>query len=203
MTKEQYIEIVKGILTSADPNPDVEEKYHEARIELFISMAFNDIIYQVFARNLDETDLYVRTYTVDVEFDTIYGQYFADLPARVLQLPRNMGIHKISPVRENWSFVPINQLSEEVFNELEVNNHCTEPSYFYTPKRVFFQNYDWKNRHIKKLRLDIVIPFEEYDDKDEIVIPAGKESTILGFVTQMLGQQLPADHTTNINDTQV
>ena len=100
MTKEQFIELVKGKLTSADPNPDTQEKYHEARIELFISLAMNDIIYQVFYRNMDDKDLYVKTYTVDVEFDETYQQYFSDLPSNVIQLPNNAGIHKISPVQQ-------------------------------------------------------------------------------------------------------
>ena len=202
MTKEQFIELVKGKLTSADPNPDIEEKYDARRIELFISLAFNDVIYQVFARNLDEKDLYARSYTVDVEYDETYDQYYSDLPALVIQLPMNAGIHKISPLKEPWSFLPINQLSEDVFTELEVNQVCQDPSYYFNTTRVFYQYYDWKNCHIKQVEMDLIISFESYADTDIVIIPAGKESTVVEMVTQMLSQQLTADHTKNLNDTQ-
>ena len=202
MTKAQFIELIKGQLTSGDPSPDLHEKYHEKRIELFISMAFNDVIYQVFANNLDEKDLYVRTYSVDVQLDTTYDQYYATLPAQVLQLPKNSGIHKVSPVKENWSFVPINQLSEETFSELEVNKACREPSYYFSANRIYFQFYDWKQKMLKKARIDMVIPFEDYADTDQVLVPAGKESTILETVYALMGQQLTADHTQNLNDTQ-
>lgn len=203
MTKEQYIELIKGRLTSANANPDLTEKYHEARIELFINMAFNDIIYQVFVNNLDEKDLYVRTYTVDVNVDENCKQYSIDLPVNILQLPNNSGIHKISPVGENWSFNPITQLSEDVFSELEVNKVCKTPSYYFNTKKVFFQYYDWKNQHIKQVRLDVVLPFEEYADDDQVVIPAGKEAIVFDNVFQMMANQLTADHTNNLNELQV
>ncbi len=202
MTKEQFIELIKGQLTSADPNPDIHEKYHEKRIELFVSMAFNDIIYQVFANDMDDKDLYLRTYTVDVEFDTVYDQYFAEIPVQIIQLPKNLGIHKVSPVKQNWSFVPINQLSEEVFSELEVGTACQEHSYYYTANKIFFQFYDWKGEKINKVRLDVIIPFEEYADTDQLFIPAGKEEMILETVFSMMGVQRTADHTQNLNDTQ-
>ena len=203
MTKEQFIELIKGKLTGGNANPDLTEKYHEARIELFISLAFNDVIYQVFAQNLDDKDLYVRTYTVDVALDETYDQYYATLPANVIQLPNNSGIHKISPLKENWSFVPINQLSEEIFIELEVHKACQEPSYYFNNEKVFFQYYDWKNKHVKQVRIDMIIPFEDYADTDNVVVPAGKESAITDAVFKMMGEQLPTDHTNNLNDTQV
>lgn len=202
MTKEQFIELVKGKLTSADPNPDIEEKYHSKRIELFISLAFNDVIYQVFARNLDEKDLYARSYTVDVLYDETYDQYYSTLPALVIQLPMNTGVHKISPLQESWSFLPINQLQEDVFSELEVNTICKDPSYYFNTNRVFYQYYDWKNQHIRQVKMDLIISFESYANTDIVVIPAGKESTIVDLVTQMMSQQLTADHTKNLNDTQ-
>jgi hypothetical protein len=203
MTKEQFIELIKGKLTGGNSNPDLSEKYHEGRIELFIGLAFNDVIYQVFARNLDDKDLYVRAFTADVILDEQFDQYYAVLPAKVIQLPNNSGIHKVSPVKENWSFVPINQLSEEIFSELEVHNACKEPSYYFSAEKIFFQYYDWKNKHLKKVRLDIIIPFEEYADTDTVVVPAGKESAIIDNVFKMMSEQLPVDHTNNLNDTQV
>lgn len=203
MKKEQFIEIVKGMLTGGDDSPDLQEKYHESRINLVASMAFNAAIYQVFYRQLDEKDLYTRDHSVEVKFDETFEEYYSDLPSSVVQLPNNSGIHKISPLKEKWSFNPINRLSEDVFDQLEVGKLDQNPSYYFNNTRVVYQYYDWKNCHIKRVRMAIVPPLEDYKDEDEMVIPAGKEDLLLQFVKQHLGNQLPADTSPNLNEKQI
>jgi hypothetical protein len=202
MKKNQFIEIVKGILTGGDDSPDLQEKYHEARINLVASMAFNNIIYETFRLRLDEKDLYVRDFTVDVELNTDYDEYYALLPSPVVQLPRNSGIHKISPLKEKWSFNPIVRLAEDIFDELEVNDIDENPSYYLGSDRVVFQFFNWKQEHTKKVRMALVLPFESYKDTDEVVIPAGKEDLILQFVTQYMSKQNQGDDAPNLNETQ-
>lgn len=202
MKKNEFIEIVKGILTSGDDNPDLQEKYHENRINLVASLAFSNAIYEVFRNQLDEKDLYTRDYTVDVLYDETYDEYYSTLPATVMQLPMNAGIHKISPVKEKWSFNPINRLSEDVFAELEVGQVDKNPSYYLTSTRVTYQYYDWKNKHIQKVRMSLVPPLDEYADEDDLIIPAGKEDLLLSFTVQTLSQQLPEDDSPNLNQMQ-
>jgi len=203
MTKEQFIEIVQGVLTSGDANPDLIEKYHTGRINLIASMAFSAAIYQVFYRQLDEKDLYARDYVAEVKYDEEFDEYYSDLPIVVIQLPRNSGVHKISPLREPMSFVPINSLAEDVFSQLEVGQTISDPSYYLRSKKVVYQYYDWKQKLVKKVRMRLVPPLEDYADDDEITIPAGKEDMILQFTTQILSGQLPTDNTPNQDDKQI
>lgn len=203
MRKDQFIEIVKGILTSGDDSPDLQEKYHEARINLVASMAFSSAIYEVFRRKLDEKDLYTRDHDVDVLYDEVHDEYYSNLPSAIMQLPNNSGIHKISPIKEKWSFNPINRLSEDVFDELEVGSLDQNPSYYFTIERVVYQYYDWKQKHIQRVRMSVVPPLDAYQDSDTLVIPAGKEDLILQFTKEHLGNQLPADDSPNLNEAQV
>ena len=204
MKKNQFIEIVKGILTGGDPNPDLQEKYHESRIELVASMAFSNALYEVFRLQLDEKDLYTKDFVLDVQYDEQFEEYYSILPTAIMQLPDNSGIHEISPIKGGRSFEPTNRLSNNVFQDLEVGKIDQIPTYYPTSgRKIVYQYYDWKNKHIKKVRAAVVLGLEFYDSTDDLIIPAGKEDVIMQFVTQTLSNQLPTDDSPNLDDKQV
>lgn len=203
MKKIEFIELVQHILTNGDMNPDLETKYHEGVVNLLASMAFSNAIYEVFRRQLDEKDLYTRRYQVTVLYDETTDEYYSELPALVMQLPMNSGIHKISPITERWSFNQINQQSEDVFDLLEVGQLVQDPSFWFDSTRIHYQYYNWKNQQIQKAHAWLVIPLEAYADEEQLVIPAGKEDLILQFVKDHLAQQLPGDDSQNLDEKQL
>ena len=203
MKKGAFLELVQRFLTGGDLSPDLDEKYDTRIIEATITTAYANAMYQFSQLHVPELDLYTKRYIVDVNYDEEVDEYYSELPSPVAQMRMNTGIHKISPVKERWSFNPISQLSEDVFGALEVGRLAKDPSYYFDSTRVYYQYYDWKHKHIQKVRMFIIPPFDSYSDDDELLIPAGKEDMILQFVSQYLGSQGMSDDSPNLDEKQM
>lgn len=205
MTKDQFIEIIKGRLTGGVSSPDLDEKYHPRRIELLASMAFKEAVYSAFNKRMDEKDLYTRRYKVSIskEEEEEGGEYFSTLPVGIMELPDNAGVHKISSLDGVLSFHPVPRLADDVFSNLEVVKVDPSPSYHMEYNKIVYRFNDWKHFKLKNVFMWLVLPLESYEGTDELVIPAGRESLIMNFVFESLGKQLPADDIPNLKEEQL
>jgi len=188
MTREKLIEIVKKRLGGG----------HYEMLAMNIGMAFNQINYETFRKDLSALDLYTKEFLdVDVDYNTINNYYYSTLPEEIVQLPDTQaGVRRIMHSCENTLiFVPIKKDAKSIFDLLEVGQVDLAIGYSVESTQVI---YDRKPQGIDKVRMDLVIPFDKYDDDDVIFIPSGKDELLIETIVNLLQGQ-PKENKVNIN----
>jgi len=182
MTKEQLIELVGKALPT---------KQHPAMIGAAIGRAFNQILYSTFRKDLSNLDLYTRPYDTTIEYDSSRDVYYSNIPAPIVQLPvPGDGIRMITPVKEKGvHFVPMKDHAMRMFDVF------TEVSSFVgwaiRNQRVEYES-GLQGMQITK---HLVIPFDMYEDEDEIYLPVGADMEIIGLAAQILTGMRPEKKT--------
>lgn len=202
MTKEQLIELVTTKLSGGNKTPDQMGKYHPLVIEKYIEMAFNQIYYDTFRKNLSDLDIYAIAYdNVDVLFDSIRSVYYSNFPAQLVQLPNNAMIRKVSYQQDQSNeIVPVHDNSRDVFAGLEVGDVDMTSSYSVTGERIEFIDYI---EDFDKVLIKAIPTFSELDDTTNIYIPSGKDLDFFNIVAQMTEVVKPEDVINDNNSKQV
>lgn len=188
MTREQLIEIVKKRLGG---------KHHHEMIAMNIGMAFNQINYETFRKDLSNLDLYTKEFLdVDVDYNTTNNYYYSTLPEEIVQLPDTQsGVRRIMHSCENTLvFVPMKKDAVSVFALLDQVKTSTIPFVVEATQVIYTR----KPQGIDKVRMDLVIPFDKYDDDDLIFIPSGKDELLIETIVNLLQGQ-PKENKVNIN----
>lgn len=206
MTKGEYIELNQRRLAGGNVTPDVMGKYHPEEIARWISSAFNQIIFQLFKKNIRDLDLYTKTYkNVAVLYDTTIQVYYSLLPAPIIQLPNGKAIRKISymSVTNNmpeYTIKIVGDNEKSTLSRLEVGNIDTNTWASYNNERIEY----------KKLPPDItevivkqVTPFYAYGLEDEFFMPAGTDIEIFRMVREFMLGSPPEDIVNDNNAKQV
>lgn len=173
MTKEQLIELVGKALPI---------KQHPAIIGAAIGRAFNQILYSTFRKDLSNLDLYTRGFDTIIHYDENRDVFYSDIPAPIVQLPvPGDGIRMITPIKEKGvHFVPMKDHAMRMFGAF------TEVSSFVgwaiRNQRVEYES----GVEGMQITNHLVIPFDMYDDEDEIYLPVGADMEIIGLAAQIL-----------------
>lgn len=182
MTKLQLIEIIKRRLTGDG------FAIHDRVIEKFITLAINTAYYQLSIKN-KTLDIHTKTYDdIPIQYDSHTNQYYCTLPTQISNLPgAGAGIHSIfSTKKRNVKFVPTTHEAASVFADLEVNSFCDEIGYRYHHGVVEFSQEDRNIHKIPTVSMELIRPFEDYDDDEEVFMPTGGDEIILKTVLQMI-----------------
>ena len=191
MTKSEIVELVKGWLSSESTTMDMMHRVDKRRLELYIDAAFRDVIFEVYKTNTQGLSLYARTYDgIAVSQDATTDTYTATLPKPVLQLPGvAQGIRRISIEDETTlDFVPLEADEFENFSMLDTGNAIICDSIGYCLKNnllVEFFNFP-DSRSGDLLRMDIIIPFSEYGDSEDVPLPSGQNMNLITAVVNLL-----------------
>lgn len=178
MKKIEYLEAI---------NERLQNKFHLQTLAIYLSMAYNQIIYLTFRKDIDNLDLYSKRYDdIDVKYDQERDMYYSDLPATIIQLPgAGDGVRRIATKQgRKIEFVPVGNILQLVHNDLEVGQ-MEGP----TPFRVIDSNvveYTTKNGidQVDKVTMYLAVQFEEFGMMDEINIPSGQDQTIMDLIIQ-------------------
>jgi hypothetical protein len=86
--------------------------------------------------------------------------------------------------------------TDDVYSELEVGTIIARTRYYVENNKVYYRNYD---HNITGLLFKLVVPFSEFDDEDNIAIPAQQNAQVFNMIVNLLRQKPPEKHT---NDNQ-
>lgn len=185
MLKNVFIEAVRKGLTGGNNTADSLGKYHPLLIEQYTEMAFNTHFFMIFKQDLSNYDRFCKTYkNIAVEYDSATDEYYCTLPIRVPQLPDvQEGVRRINPMKSiSRKFIPLKKDSWEGWSELEAGKVDTSIGYCLDTTRVLWEN----NPGVDDVKMDIVRPFSEYEDTEDIPIPAGADVQIVDIVRKLM-----------------
>lgn len=202
MNKLEYIDFYKQRL----PDTPVEG-WDEDYIAFAIGMAFNQIIYDTFRKDLSNLDLYTKTYSADISQDSTTNIYYSQFPVNgIAQLPDPAeGIRRIMRGKaskidqiDGIEFVPIKGNMHLVYDEDEIRQISNAIGYKVMNGRV---EYRWMKPEVAEagVRMDVVRTIDTYGDYEQVHIPSGKDQLILEIVLKMLSGQ-PYDDIVNDNN---
>ena len=191
MNKRQWIETV---------NRRFQNQWHPKYIELYLSRVIDELLFQAFSnKNYSFYDQFVKIYhDVDVKFDETHKEYYVDLPEEIIQVPGiSGGVRSLEPNQGDLDiiFTPVTINQAKVYKGLEAGQHNT--TIFYTVRNTQIEFvYDLRLMTLKYVKLRLCIPFNKYDDDDNINIPLGMEHSIIEKTVLAL-QNKPPDELVN------
>jgi hypothetical protein len=199
MKKKQLVELVQERLNGGSINPDVWKKAHPLVVSKYIGMAFESIFYTIFRTNPEGLDLYAKLYE-DLEVKQDGKKYYTELPCSLIQLPNNSSsIKRVTLTDDNISatFVPLRLLATGAMSRLGTVGRSGSITYDARDKIYFGSNF---NPLIKKVNVFAITPFDDVDDDEEIIIPAGQAGALVDMIIKYFMEVKPSDTATNNNN---
>ena len=214
------IQIVEAVIDFFDSDQAGEQKaqYHPEIVKVHLNNLFNQIVYATWLNakqysDYSQLDAWSKTYKCGVTGQSGTVAY-ALLPFAPMQLPNGGGIRQISDFDDNANvFAPIEATANVVFAELEVDAVDTTPTYRIEQNDL--STGAGQSSHILRLeRLPVapatlitnvdallVVPMDNMDDYDDIVIPGMQDDTIVRQVIDLMSKK-PAEDVANdmVND---
>jgi hypothetical protein len=169
-------------------------KFAEQEVSGFLTIAYNAVMYALCLNaisndDFSQLDQYTHAYPkVKIRFDQERDEFFSDIPAAIVHLPKNRGIRRISPMKDASSaFIPRDNGNEDMLVGLEGVNVDPRPRYYIEGKQVRYPRKFMVEEMAKAgVLMRLIIQFDEFDEDDELPLPAGKGIEIVQEVIQML-----------------
>ena len=204
MTKEGWVALIIDNVSGGATPADMDSRLHPLIVSELFSMVYSEVIYGIYTnamtyRDFGQLDAYVKTYTVDVSKDSDRNEFYSVLPASILNLPHDRGIKLISPLKsQKDSFKQITLDSADMWNELEAGVLASFNTFYREGTKIFYGgNYD---ENITKVLMKLLVPFSEFDDDEELGIPAQMSAKVFAMVKELLEKRAP-EKVSNNNDS--
>lgn len=196
--KKALIELVRHRI-SGEYEAKQQGKVGDQMLAYYIGRAFNSLLLEVFRRNLSNFDPYIKEYqSVAISQDSNTNVYYSALPAPVVQLPRiGDGIIRISGMTSNSvEYVPMTNGMLQNIEGLEVDIIDDVVGYVFKNGRIEYQGMT-ATLAAGTVKMELIIPFEEYDNDDYVQIPTGSDELLIQRVISLLTGMPDAD---KVND---
>jgi len=157
-------------------------------IALELENAINQVLGQLFARDLSQWNAYAKPFIADIVRTDV--RPFALHPVRVIQTPEvNNGIVAIYSEKEDdrkYESMPMNGLM--TYEKLGLGNLTDTVGFVVYAEKVEFWNLP---PSVEKVREFIVRPFSEWDDNEDFPLPAGAAETVIQMaIDSIKGNQI-------------
>lgn len=171
-------------------------KVSDQMVAYFTGRIYNSLLSEVLSRNYGNTDPYVKEYVgVAISQDATTDVYYSTLPEKVISIPRMAGNGVIS-IRATKSvsveFAPMTNSTFRVIDGLDVDQIDDVIGYVYKNGKVEYQGMT-ATVAAGTVKMELIVPFEAYDDTDTISIPTGMDEQLIGRTVNMLLNTLDAD----------
>jgi hypothetical protein len=202
MLKKDIIEICRDRLSAgvADKKIQIHDAVLEAEIELVYNAVIHALCLQaIHFRDVSQLDHYIKRYdNVAVVCDTVTEEYYSILPSPIIQLPNQMGIRSISPLKDKKiNFIFRENGENEVMEALEFAMINQIPTYYVEHEKVFYDDRMTVELAGQGVKMKLIVPFSSWDDDDVLTLPAGKDIEIAAAVVAALIQKYPEDTKAN------
>lgn len=179
MNKAQLVSLVKKGLGE-------DGRLGDRTIALAIDTVWQEVVKSLFIKTPGKLDFYSKQYkNVAVLKDEDTCEYYCLLPEDIVQtVGFEEGIRNIRlKGREQIDFVPLD-VSPSWLGNTEVGLVVDVIGYMPRTDRVLFYN---MNEDIKEVIMDLVVPFDKWDDDDPVNLPQGASARIVGMSIELLG----------------
>lgn len=185
MTKQEFIDLVKTIL----PGRGINHAFHSMTIEKLASLVYSDIIKQYGSANPNALSNFRRPYTAQVVGDS------AVIPVSFIALPQNgSGILVKSP-DNTLMYVPVGEEESILLKEIDTDEIDSVVGYYVSGSKLYFHNIP---DSITEVSVSVIPTLDSLSDEDQLVLPAGADTTHLAQVIQFLVDS-PEKHTNDRN----
>jgi len=211
MYKQEIRSLVRNLLPKIIQGPE----FHDMVIDRAIEKVVNQLYLETFLRDPLSIQRYVKRFggatAIPVVLDASSGLYYSAFPTNVMPVPfpdKASGIRRITTVTQGGvTFYPIDQREMELIGSGSYySNVSSKIGYCVTQDRVEYLSMTAAIA-LAGVRMDIVVPFSDYADTDEILIPAMPNSqgeTFTDMVLKILGVIRPAETIDdNVTTTQI
>jgi len=177
-------------------------KFGDQKIAYYVGQVYNSALVATFTRNLTDFSPYIKEYkSVAISQDATTETYYSTLPSPIVVLPRKAGsgIMRISGLTStSVEFVPMTNGDLQTIDGLEVDDIDDVIGYVFKNGRVEYQGMT-ATVAAGTVKMELVIPFEEYEDTDYVQIPTGSNEMIIQGVVNLLIGTPDADKLNNNN----
>ncbi len=199
--KKALIELVRDRINGEFQAKQLS-KFGDRKIAYYIGQVYNSALVATFTRNLTDFTPYIKEYqSVAIAQDATTETYYSTLPAPIVVLPRRAGsgIMRISGLTStSIEFVPMTNGDLQTIDGLEVDDVDDVIGYVFKNGRIEYQGMTVAVA-AGTVKMELVIPFEEYDDDDYVQIPTGSNELIIKGVVELLIGTPDSDRLNNGN----
>src|SRR6056297_90169 len=203
--KKKLIELIKHRLEGESETKNLG-KLHPVVIEYNIGRTYNTLVTDAIRRNVDNADTFAVEYqSVAISQDASTEIYYSTLPANIIIIPKKAesGVVTIqSMTNRAIQFVPITNGQWKVMDGLEVDSIDDVVGYTFKNGRVEYYNMT-STIALSAVRMELVLPFEEYDDDDDVPIQSGYDDLLFEQVVKKLIGLPDSDNLNNNNSLNV
>lgn len=197
MTKVEIISFVSNNLKKIDKT----NKYHDRVIEAAITLAFNQGYSDIFDRDPRLLDNYTRTYggsgtTIVIAANSDTGIYESTIPVPYVPFnDKNSGVrHVASETQSDFKFYPITKREfDSMANTLTGELNANDPRGYYVVRGGTLEFYGVAAVASAGCRMDIVIPFNQHANSDQVLIPFAKDMQLVAAVIELIRTIPPVD----------
>lgn len=197
--KKAFIELIRERINGEFEAKQMG-KVGDQKLAYYIGRVYNSALTAVFSRNLTNFDPYIKEYqSIAIAQDSNTNVYYSVLPSKIIMIPRKAGngVIRISGMTsESVEYVPITNGELQVMDGLEIDIVDDVVGYAFKNGRVEYKEMTAAIA-AGTVKMELVIPFEAYEDEDLIQIPTGSDEIIIQGVMRMLINTPDADR---IND---
>lgn len=200
MTKAEIRSLIKNLL----PKFSQGSEYHNEVIDRAIEKVINHLYYETFLKNPLALQRYTKRYgtttTIAVTLDAIAGIYYSNYPTGVNPVPmpdRASGVRRITQRAQGGiKFYPMDiREMELVMNGSYFDTITSKIGYVITQDRIEYYGMTAPIAAIG-VRMDILCPFSDYGDTEQVNIPEMPDSQgqiFTDMVLKVLGVIVPQE----------
>jgi len=202
MRKDEIRSLIKNVL----PKYSKGSEYHNEVIDRAIEKVINQLYHDTYLRDSLALQRYTKRFgsvvAVPVLDEVITGVYYSEYPTGVnpVSFPdKASGVRRVTTTLQGGiTFYPLDPREYELVTSGSYFNTITgKIGYVVTQERVEYYNMSVAVA-AAGVRMDIIVPFSDYDDDDDISIPEITDmqgNTFVGMVLAILGVIVPQDNT--------
>jgi len=196
--KIDYIEAVANRV-AGEMTTDYLGSLHERAIETYLGRAFNTSMLQVYRTQRFNMDNYAKRYfDISIDYDAGEELYYSMIPASYIQIPRVAGgVWKVQQMKNrSMAFEPMKDNEVELTFGQDLNLIDDVIGYTVLGMKIYYYGMTAPVAE-GTVKMDLIIPFEEYDYEDYVPIPSGTDMDIMGMTLNMLQGKPMSDQITN------
>uniref|UniRef100_A0A6M3J2P7 Uncharacterized protein n=1 Tax=viral metagenome TaxID=1070528 RepID=A0A6M3J2P7_9ZZZZ len=210
MTKRQIIQLIEHGLHGGNFNPDLKGKFHPNIIAFHIQATLDDIFIEIFKSNnvqkiAADLDLWSKTYkNVPILYDSDLDLFYSNMPAKIVQLPKQRAIRRISPMQSpGITFKPLSDNAKSVMSRLDVAKYDTDTWFSFDFDRIEFANVPVDMQTDGVVLIRMIPAFTELADTDTYSIPSGFNDFLIETIKSKLLGTPPEKQSDNNNSKRI
>lgn len=185
MKKVQLVEILHKRIAGRDKSSSLSKPL----LEKYISLAWEQIMYDTFKRNPHELDLYAKEYS---DLAIVDGK--VELPVQIVQLPNMAGIRQLRLGEYSIGIQSIGMSA--IHDELEVGSVDREYSYsLYGNIIKIYGKQDYST-----VSIFLIPTFDNYEANDDVYVPGGKSQVFVETIYSFLRDYFRDNQIENNNE---